>query len=422
MFIDTQKVFDTSDTKPRIHAVVALLLAATAIDTAILLLSSRNAAPVPSGGESALLLAAAVALTLIFVAVVAVLARLFVGQLRYNPYSYNTIYYAGFALFFLTMAISHGSTAAFAIMNPGQLNALTLFGDFLSSAKTFMLVSAPFVLGFSVALCVSNVALIRHEGLRFVNVLGILLAFAMVASEVALYRVDFYVSGSTEEVFLHDLLTNLFAAAYLYVECMIIGSMVANALVSRHDPPKDRDYLVILGCGIRKDGTPTPLLAGRCDRALEFDRAQREQGGPALTFVASGGQGPDEVVPESASMKAYLVENGVEPERIIEEDRSTSTFENMRFSKEKIREHAGEGATPKVAFSTTNYHVFRGGLFARRVKMRAQGMGARTKWWFWPNAAVREFVGILSEHRGKQAAILGAMVVVYTVMTFFMFG
>ena len=71
----------------------------------------------------------------------------------------------------------------------------------------------------------------------------------------------------------------------------------------------------------------------------------------------------------------------------------------------------------KVAFATTNYHVFRSGLCARRVKMRAVGMGAKTKWYFWPNAAVREFVGLLTEHRGKQALIFAGMIVFYVMLT-----
>ena len=49
--------------------------------------------------------------------------------------------------------------------------------------------------------------------------------------------------------------------------------------------------------------------------------------------------------------------------------------------------------------------------------MRAQGVGAPTKWYFWPNAAVREFVGLLTAHKLKQAVILGSMVIIYTVMT-----
>ena len=184
--------------------------------------------------------------------------------------------------------------------------------------------------------------------------------------------------------------------------------------------PSAAGFLILLGCGIRPDGTPTPLLAGRVDRALEFDRAQREETGRGVTFVPSGGQGPDEMVSESESMSAYLVGHGVEESRIIREDQSTSTFENMRLSKNLIDEATGDDE-PKVAFSTTNYHVFRAGLFARRVGMRAEGIGAPTRWWFWPNAAVREFVGLLTEHRGKQLAILVAMMATYTVMTLILF-
>ena len=182
----------------------------------------------------------------------------------------------------------------------------------------------------------------------------------------------------------------------------------------RHEPKKEQDYLIVLGCGLRKDGTPTPLLAGRVDRALRFYRAQLEETGKAPVFITSGGQGPNEVVSESASMKAYLMEQGVPEAHILEEDRSRTTYENMQFSKGIIQ--AGK-PDAKVAFATTNYHVFRSGLMARRVKLPAEGMGAKTKWYFWPNAAVREFVGLLTEHRLKQGLVLGGMVLLYVVST-----
>ena len=120
------------------------------------------------------------------------------------------------------------------------------------------------------------------------------------------------------------------------------------------------------------------------------------------------------MISESACIARYLEESGIPAERIILEDRSTNTFENMKYSKEKILE---TGRSGKIAFATTNYHVFRSGLFARRVKMRAVGMGAPTKWYYWPNAAVREFIGLLTKHRGKQALILGGLVIAYVVMT-----
>ena len=195
---------------------------------------------------------------------------------------------------------------------------------------------------------------------------------------------------------------------------MLIGTIAADAIAARYEPEKDKDFLIILGCGLKMDGTPTPLLRGRLDRALDFAERQKSQTGKELMFVTSGGQGPGEAVSESACMKRYLLAHGVSEDRIVEEDRSANTFENMRFSKEKILATRSDA---KIAFATTNYHVFRSGLLARRVKMRAVGMGAKTKWYFWPNAAVREFVGLLTKHWGKQALILGGMIAFYVFLT-----
>ena len=109
-----------------------------------------------------------------------------------------------------------------------------------------------------------------------------------------------------------------------------------------------------------------------------------------------------------------LTEAGVPEEQIIEEDQSTDTLENMKFSKEKIMARNPEA---KVIFSTNGYHVFRSGIWARRVKMRAIGISAKTKWYFWPNAAVREFIGLLTEHRVKQIVIFASMILVHVVLT-----
>ncbi len=405
--------FDTRDKKPALWNVAGL----TAVVAAVCIFLIYN------GGQKNAI-AANFVLCLYFLTVIILLMDAFFKQLQYNPYSYNTIYYSGFSLFFLSVLITHTILAVQMVRYPELYLGLEgqemdqIAGMLLGSAKTYMLLSAPFILAFSSALCVSNISLIRHEGKRFVNLLGIILSFLMVGGEVFLYRFDYYVSGSLEEVRRHELFGNLFASVYLYFECMLIGAIIAKSIVARYTPEPDKDFLIILGCGIRKDGTPSPLLRGRIDRALDFRNRQVQTTGKDLIFVTSGGQGPDEVQSESASMKQYLLEKGVPEERIIEEDRSTSTFENMKFSKEKIWEKNPDG---KIAFSTTNYHVFRGGLYARRVKMRALGMGAKTKWYFWPNAAVREFVGLLTEHRGKQALIFGTMIVIYVALTLYVY-
>ena len=395
--------FDTRDTKPKLRSLLILTASAAAVSSALeLTLGERATAAV------------CIVTALYSLGMILALLWAFREQIRYNPYSYNTIFYFGFALFAFSVMISHFILAARVIRNPDLYDWGAVLHLLLGTAKNYMFISSPFLVGFSAALCVSNISLIRHEGKRLVNLLGILLSFLLLAGIAFLFTVDYQVSGSQREVMMHDLFTNLFAAVYLYFECMLIGTMVADAIAARYEPEKNKDFIIVLGCGLKSDGTPTNLLKGRLDRALAFSEAQEAQTGRAPAFVVSGGQGKDEPVPESTAMKRYLIHKGVPEERIIEEDRSTDTFENMSFSKEKIM---AVDPDAKVAFSTTNYHVFRSGIFARRLKMRAVGMGAKTKWYFWPNAEVREFIGLLTRHRGKQALILGVMAAIYVVLT-----
>ena len=395
--------FDTRDKKPKLYDLLLL----SAVVLVFLGIFLRLGAQKYSA-------AICMVLGLYYLAVILRLLTAFQGQLRYNPYSYNTIIYSGFALFLTSVLITHIILSVRIVRQPETYEAYTLLHLVLGSAKNYMLLSFPFLLLFSAALCTSNISLIRHEGKRLVNVLGIILSFLLIGGVVFIFIFDYAVSGSMREVMFHDLIANLFSAVYLYFECMLIGAIIANAIAARYEPEPDKDFLIILGCGIRKDGTPTPLLRGRIDRALDFAEKQKSQTGKEPIFIASGGQGPDEAISESACMKRYLLERGVPADRIIEEDLSTDTAENMRFSKEKIWAVNPGG---KIAFSTTNYHVFRSGLYARRVKMRAVGMGADTKWYFWPNAAVREFVGLLTEHRLKQGLIFGGLIVFYVVLT-----
>ena len=395
--------FDTRSKKPKLYN---LLIQALFVLLVVYLLVRKDAA------RYAALTSALIGLFLL--AAVGQLIVAFCRQIQYNPYSYNTIYYMGFSLFLLAVAVMQLRITLLLVRYPQVYQANEILHILLDSAKNFMYYSSPFLLLFSAALCVSNISLIRHEGRRLVNILGILLSFLLVAGLVLLFLFDRYASGSALQVMLHDLAANIFAAVYLYFECMLIGAIVADVIAARYEPEPDKDFLIVLGCGFRKDGSPSPLLRGRLDRALRFAEKQEAATGKAPIFVTSGGQGPDEVCSESACMKRYLLEQGVPEERILEEDRSTDTFENMKYSKAQIWKVNPQG---KVAFATTNYHVFRSGLYARRVKMRAVGMGADTKWYFWPNASVREFVGLLTEHRGKQILIFGSLILSYTILT-----
>ena len=394
--------------KPNIYN-IAVLTAAAVLVLALLLVR---------GGESGLRWISIV-LALYFGVTVLLLFAAFRKQLRYNMYSYNTILYMGFALFVLSLFGTFAAAAYESFTAPASFHAQEMLFMLVHSAKNYMFLTSPLLVAFSIALFVSNIALIRHEGRRFVNILGILLAVCLGAGEVLIAFLDLNTAYSTKALLAGNLIVNLMAAFYLYFECMIIGAVVADVIAARFVPEKDKDYLLVLGCGLKKDGTPTPLLKGRLDLAMHFNCEQEQQTAKNAVFIVSGGQGTDEVCSEASSMMEYLKQQGIPEERIIPEDQSADTAENMEFSKRKIDEIKQDA---KVAFFTTNYHVFRAGLKARRVHMNAFGMGAQTKWYFWPNAAVREFVGLLTEHRGKQAAVLITMAAVYCVLTLLVYS
>ena len=395
--------FDTRDKKPKLYSLLALTVAVIATITVLSIIDGSK-------------YAATCCLIVAVHSLVAVLSLLwaFREQLRYNPYSYNTIFYLGFALFALSVMITHMYLYINMKIYPESYTGNTIVHTVLDSVKNYIRLSAPFILMFSAGLFISNIALIRHEGRRFTNTLGSILGMLLLAGALVMIALDKKYLMSGNKTMPRYLLENLFSVVFLYFECMLIGTIVADAIVARHEPDKDKDFLIVLGCALKKDGTPTPLLQGRLDRAIDFYNKQKERTGKELVFITSGGQGADEVIPESSAMKRYLIEHGIPEERIIEENQSTSTYENMLYSKNKIWQLDPEG---KIAFSTTNYHVFRSGLFARRVKMRAVGMGADTKWYFWPNAAVREFIGLLTKHCVKQAVILLGMILANIVLT-----
>ena len=126
-------------------------------------------------------------------------------------------------------------------------------------------------------------------------------------------------------------------------------------------------------------------------------------------MIASGGQGKDEPVPEAEAIRRYLAENRIPEGLILTEDRSRSTMQNMAFSRDLIREKNPEGRT---VFATSDYHVFRSGIWANEAGLNAEGIGSRTRWWFWPNAFMRETIGLLIK-RCKQEILMLIVLIVF---------
>ena len=271
--------------------------------------------------------------------------------------------------------------------------------DFAQAGKKFFAASRPGLFLFSLSLIVSNIALLRHESPRFQNLLGILLGLILIgagagtyAASRLLYRYDF----SYDAMRAVTMTRNTVGLAFTYVECILLGTIICGLRAAKHVPAPDRDYILILGCCFRKDGTLTPLLKARVDKALDFWRMQKEKTGKAAFIIPSGGQGRNETMPEAKAMSNYIAGTDIPAEYVLLEDQSVNTFQNMQFSKEIIDGKNPGSSSAKVCYVTTNYHVLRSGILANKVKLSAEGLGAKTKWWFWPNAFVRECAAFFS--------------------------
>lgn len=317
-------------------------------------------------------------------------------------YQHLTVWFAGFGLFALVTGACLLEVSVRHLLNPAEYSMRYIYSALSGASSRFMLLTAPLFVAFAVAMAVSNIALLRHEHPRPQNMLGLLISILLIlglALGLYLNWLDFM--GSETEYRIRMTLINTYTTLFVYFECMLAGSVICGITAAKRRPAPDKDFIVILGCWFRKDGSLPPLLQGRVDRALSFWQKQKETTGKEACFVPSGGQGPDESMPEAEAMRRYLLSKGIPDRLILPETASKNTLENMSFSKKIILENSPDA---KVVFATTNYHVFRSGVWASLAGLPAEGIGSRTKWWFWPNAFIRETVGLLQK-RWKQEIV-----------------
>ena len=152
--------------------------------------------------------------------------------------------------------------------------------------------------------------------------------------------------------------------------CVIEAPIVSDA---RTDAPDDVDYIVVLGAGLHGD-VPSLSLTDRLNAAYDWLAAH-----PDCVAVVSGGQGPGETMTEGEAMQIWLEAKGIEPERIIVEDKATSTQENLANSFALIRDSGGD-PDGNCAVVTSEYHLYRAKALAAKQGVECYGVAARTSW------------------------------------------
>lgn len=147
------------------------------------------------------------------------------------------------------------------------------------------------------------------------------------------------------------------------------------------------DYVIVLGAQMKADG-PSKALQYRLDEAIRYLNEN-----PSSKVIVSGGQGSDEHISEAQGMYEYLVEKGIEKDRIIKEDKSVNTTQNLTFSAEYL-----DKEKDSVAVVTNNFHAFRAVKIAEKAGYQnVCGIAAKGEPFLQINNMMREFFGVMKD-------------------------
>ena len=170
------------------------------------------------------------------------------------------------------------------------------------------------------------------------------------------------------------ILCGVFFLSFLVIEGMVIRQMHAQG-------EKNLDYVIVLGAQVHAD-KPSVVLKYRLDEAILYLNEN-----PETICIVSGGQGKNEPYSEAYGMEKYLTENGIDKERILLEDKSKTTEENLSNSRKYIPEDA------TVGIITNDFHMFRALQIAEKQGLsNVCGIAADSTRFYLPNNMFREYL------------------------------
>lgn len=249
----------------------------------------------------------------------------------------------------------------------------------------------------------------KYESHTLPNLLTLFIGVAVIITWV--------IAIASPAKYLPDWLSTLLTAAPVIAIYLlwIMYNFLINLILYQFVPRRyKQDYLIVLGAGLINGETVTPLLATRINRAIQFAQRQVNKGHKMPKIIMSGGKGPDEKVSEAQAMAEYAIARGISPDDILLEEKSRNTYENMLFSKDIAQKDYGSNNF-KAKFFSNNYHIFRAALYARMVGLHANGIGCYTRFYFLPNAVIREFAGVFVMNKKRHFIIMSLIVLFFII-------
>lgn len=301
-------------------------------------------------------------------------------------------------LFNLFLFISILSIAFYAISTQNRFLTILLLLGFIIFGITLFFGIYILIIG----LFINARIVMKRESKSLSNLLTLFLGIALLLHVV-------WTIISPTRFFSSDINTFLqgFVLIEVYYFFSVFNFLMISFLYTLNRQKTNQDFIIVLGSKVIGDKV-TPLLASRIDKAIEFYNKQSKLNkSPKVIF--SGGQGPDEEVPEAIAMQNYAISKGVPFEDTIAEDKSVNTLQNMKFSKEIMDRLKPNGYNS--IFVTNNYHLFRAGIYAKMAGLKSEGLASKTALYFIPNALIREYIALVVMNKKRHIFIISSILI-----------
>ncbi len=255
-------------------------------------------------------------------------------------------------------------------------------------------------------LIINGITMLKKEGKSLANLLSLILGIVIEIGELAFISLVIFNYSLGIPFFEKISGFLLFVGISIFYFSFIILLFVLYLAFFQFVPHiYNFEYIIVHGCGLLDGDRISKLLNNRINKAIKVFH----KGKGKATIICSGGKGNDEKISEAEAISNYLIEKGIPNDHILLEDKSTTTKENIIYSNDIIKSRGGSKRTVLVS---SNYHIYRCVLLAHEVGIKCVGIGAKTAFYYWPSAVIREFVAVYSTKRHLLLIIIGYLIVI----------
>jgi uncharacterized SAM-binding protein YcdF (DUF218 family) len=227
---------------------------------------------------------------------------------------------------------------------------------------------------------------VTHGIMNIGNVTGLVISSGIMVYAWQMTRINCWLGEVWNKIIGKVVLSIIGLCIVIVIGLVIV--ITSCMITANTNKAKENSTVIVLGCKVNGESASLTLV-----ERLEAAYAYLIEN-PNSICILSGGKGTDEDISEAECMYRYLTDKGISQERLYKEEKSTSTRENLSFSKEIMDRYQ---LNQKVAIVTNEFHEYRAGKVAQSLGLEYSAVAARTAWWLFSTYYVRELYGILYE-------------------------